>query len=314
MWEFAGTSLEGREHIHGLLSECPNLPAATEKEAWQTLADLGWQAGAVTLAESSLRRGVEEDPKSLALIARITHSLGDYEGATAVARAAIRKAEEVGDLDVLARAWSVVGHSATGKHQWAQAWTAYEQSLEAARRLGDPVRLAASMLNLGNIARLTAEFDLSRSLLEEANRLAKDAGHLVLRGSIAVDRASLEVECGRPHAAGPIVLEQLDGGSSTSTRRLLLFTVAGHALLAVGDAEHGARLIIYALGERRRSGAGRQNLEREAYEGYVAKAKSLLGEDGFARAARRGRLLDGRRAYALCKERLALLSEGMAYS
>ncbi len=99
----------------------------------------------------------------------IRERLGRLEEAEALYRTALRRAEEVGNLEAMGRAWNNLGAFFHRQGRKEEAEAAYREALRLARESREWVLTAVAMANL-------AELKEDRAALEEAIALLEEAG------------------------------------------------------------------------------------------------------------------------------------------
>jgi non-specific serine/threonine protein kinase len=183
--------------------------------------------------------------------------------------------------------------------------TLLEECLTAAQTIADrrlaEIMAGLALCNLAEVDRARGNHELATAHSEEGLRRLRDAGHiegmiaaLGLLGDLARDR-------GEHARALQLYREALDVGREHPGRRVVIEVIQakGIAMVAVGQAERGARLLGATEALRERIGLRYRVAENKvALEQAAAAARAALGEPAFTAAWSAGRTLQPRQAVA----------------
>jgi predicted ATPase len=215
---------------------------------------------------------------------------GDFVAARGHWEEATELARRTDAPDRLARASANLGSLALYEGDIPEAIRRYADAADHWREEGDGRWLSLATQNLGIAHSLAGEHDRAVELLRESLALAREAGDPAHLASTLRSLARALLLAGREPSDA---LEPLREGLALSVQLDERPGIAEslETLATVVEPQTGAELIGAAEAARDAAGAARQPDE----EGWVADAKGVLraalGDDGFAEAVRRGRVL-----------------------
>jgi predicted ATPase/DNA-binding CsgD family transcriptional regulator len=185
-WYAAGGLGEGLRWLEASLAVASDAPAALRVKAQQRAAWIVWEMGdgdrSQALFEASLAAADDDDHLSRfeALIGLSYRAL--RTGGPGLDVAAERMAEAIeharhdGTPGAFVEPLTAEGHLAKARGDIAQAWTHYEEALDAAREAGDVWGAGNALLQCGALALAAAEHARAEALLAESVRLSIESG------------------------------------------------------------------------------------------------------------------------------------------
>jgi len=176
-----------------------------------------------------------------------------------------------------------------------------EESIAIARDIGNPVRLAAGLTNLGQLESAAGDFDGATRALREALAIDREQGDLY---GMALDHQSLalvSLRAGRPGEARDLLSGTLDYVASSGNTSFLVNIAELSAAItaALGDALRAARLMGTAESIRKQAGLPSSDLEAARMEQYLALARAAVTAEAWAAELAAGRALTQPEAIAL---------------
>ncbi len=223
--------------------------------------------------------------------------LAEYQGDDDLALALLHESAEIsrerGDQWLLAMALNNIGnvHSSnddflTAESFWTQAYETWLE-MESEGVLNDVSGLAASVDNLGNVARLNGRLDEARELYLQGFELRQRAGNRALAAYSLVNLGALEVEAGNRAAALEIYHRGLKISSEMKDSFAVGYFLSGLAALAEPAA--AARLLGRWETLREELGVRLSSAERLEQGEVVAQAEAQIGHEAVAAAWAEGR-------------------------
>ncbi|MGZ4186903.1 MAG: tetratricopeptide repeat protein [Solirubrobacteraceae bacterium] len=167
----------------------------------------------------------------------------------------------------------------------------YAEAAQIWQELGDAWGESAMCQNRAIVLELLNRYDEALPLLERSVELARKAGDQMHIAQTVVDLAKLLLlsRVDDPRIA-PLMREGLELCGALGERRQIIECLEVLAVLSarMGAPETGAELIGAAAAERERAGAQGMLDERSIFDAAVHELEEALGQDGFARARDRG--------------------------
>jgi predicted ATPase len=238
---------------------------------------------------------------ALGLVARET---GDTERAEAYYREelAIFRTEQA--TDGLVFALYGVGDTACDRGDWSSAETFYTEALILAQSIHDLLSTGWARSNLGDVARLRGQLDMAQEHLEQALVELRKIDHLFGINWALMRLGNVMRLRGNYHSALELLLKALpwmidDGAQSATTCLESLAAVAARGPKQPRGAQYAVRLLGAANTLRAASGVVVWPCDRPDYEGTIAAARAILGQERFAIAWAEGEALQGEGAVAL---------------
>jgi predicted ATPase/DNA-binding XRE family transcriptional regulator len=272
-WFMRGHVSEGRRWLEDLLQQVGAAAPATRARALDALGELVYYQGdaarSMALHEAAYALHSSEGNAqgatwTLAHLARVALSLGEYQRATTLLDQVLPAHREHGDRHGLGWALSYVGYILQGQGDYAQEATRYEESLAVFQELGDKSGSSIQIANLANAARALGDYERAKQLYRE---------------SLSVRRAFVD-----------------------KFGFALCFEGLAVVAAAEGQPSRAARLFGAAQRLHEASGTPVYFVNRTAYDRTVADARAALGEEAFATAWAEGRAMELDDAVALALE------------
>lgn len=263
LWRYWVTSAQ-LERGHALAEAALALAPAPANERWRGRAI--WAAG------------------------QIAFRMGRYSESLAHADAGLAIAVAQGDAEQIAAG---LGLRAKGLHSTGypgQALLQYEQACEVARTLHNSAWLGTALNNLAELHRSEGNHARAQACYEEAIGIARQRQSPEGIFVPLCNLARLSLSCGHGERAHALLLESLQLASSAELKGMgedVLEVAAGLASVRQ-HYEHAARFAGAALSRMRESGSQREPVDEAFVAPLVEKARSALGNEGFAAAQAEG--------------------------
>ncbi len=159
-----------------------------------------------------------------------------------------------------------------------------EESIAIARDVGNPVRLAAGLTNLGQLESAAGDFDRAIGALQEALAIDHEQGDLL---GIALDHQSLalvSLRAGRPREARDLLTGTFDyvAGSGNTSFLVNIVELSAAITAALADPLRAARLAGAAESIRQQFGLPTTGLEAARIEQYLAPSRAAVTSEAWA--------------------------------
>ncbi|MFF9346775.1 BTAD domain-containing putative transcriptional regulator [Streptomyces sp. NPDC014734] len=154
------------------------------------------------------------------------------------------------------RVLNLLGWVLTEEGRTAEAIALLERSPDLARRAGDRLGEATALINLAVVQAEQGGLDTALEDCARAVDLAREEADAHTEMLALQHLARMQLTANRPQEALDSARTALDLGPEHEevARRILLLTVGGEAMLALGDEEEGIRLLDLAAVEAERAG------------------------------------------------------------
>jgi tetratricopeptide (TPR) repeat protein len=230
---------------------------------------------------------------ALAGIARVAHSLGDYERMRDAADACLELYRAIGDEPHTALALNFLGIALSNLGDIDGGIVCHEENAAISRRLGEGLRLSSALNNLGYCRLRRGQYDQARALFEDGLAVSREIGHRtgesVMLGNLGM-AALLE---GRPVDALAHLRSGLEIDRDLAYSEGVIYGVFGIAAALAGtdDAPEAAQLLGAADTAARAMAVELEPLELELHARVTAALQETLGRGGFADAHAAGQML-----------------------
>jgi tetratricopeptide (TPR) repeat protein len=223
----------------------------------------------------------------------INAAAGEFEAAR---RFGVRRAEvtrALGDDAETASALQSLANVSVHLGDRAEAARLYEEAAAHARAAGNRPALAAIVNNHGYLELLAGDAEAALASCSEAASLFAELEKPALGAGARLNVATALVALDRPAEAAAELGRALDAYLELEYEEGVSYCldVAAAASLAQGDARAAASLASAAAALREKSGVAPEPVEQRLHEETVTAARSELGDDAFADAAREGAAL-----------------------
>jgi tetratricopeptide (TPR) repeat protein len=163
------------------------------------------------------------------------------------------------------------------------ATTYYEEAVALHRQLGDTVRTAISLSNLGNTWYMRGDLPQAAALLEEAAALTREIGAKQYIAGVVSNLGEVVLGLGDIPRAASLYRESLELWDHVERHAhpAILAGLGGVAAIA-GQAEQAARLFGAATAISETLGVPLESLEQAALDQRTATVRETLGEVAFA--------------------------------
>ncbi len=234
----------------------------------------------------------------------VTTIQADYELALTRYENSLALFREMGDKRGTASVLSNLGRVAQFQSDYSKAHELYDQSLTLFHELGGKSNIALVQYSLGMLARYQEDYGRATSLLQESLAVFREVGEpekiavaLIGLGTVAQDQN----ECERAVA---LYKEGLALCQKSELRAAECFERLAKIACKQEQFKRTARLSGAAAALREAMGAPLQPFERISYDRDVGVVRAALGEEAFAAAWARGRVMTLEQAieYALGKD------------
>jgi DNA-binding CsgD family transcriptional regulator len=197
----------------------------------------------------------------------------------------------------------IQGETATALGKYKTAQLLLEESLTLARAAGDTFRIAATLNDLGELARCERHFAQAHAAYEESLSLWRELGSVREAPVTLHNLAYVFLYQGDVERAHALFRESLEAQRAQNSREGVLKDLLGFAALAstTGLAPESARLYAAAVANSGGNSAILWPPEKIEYEHYSGLARAKLSEAEFEAEQARGRALSMEQAieYAL---------------
>jgi hypothetical protein len=182
-----------------------------------------------------------------------------------------------------------------------------EAAIATRRRLGDRLREATTVHNLGLVRLEQGRREEARQAIEAALALARAHDDRVEIGEALADLSLIARDGGRIGDAWQLATEAVRVASRIGARGVLALALEATAALAGGeDPADGARIWAAASGLRTRTGYSLLRADRRRLEAEIEEARARCEPDVWERAWGEGSGLDEHEAARLALERSVL--------
>ena len=261
---------------------------------WATSDHL--REGAARIDEALGRAGDAPAPlraRALVGMARLAHSLGDYERMRASAQASLELFRELGDEPRTAMALNLLGIALSNLGDIDGGIVCHEENAAISRRLGDGMRLSSALNNLGYCRLRRGQHEQARALFEDGLAVSREVGHRtgesVMLGNLGL-AALLERRPGEAvgHFRAGLEIDRELGYTEGEIYGLLGIAAV---LAATGSATDAALLLGATDAAARASAVELEPLELEVHRRLTATLAEALGAERFADVHATGRAL-----------------------
>ncbi|HSS70810.1 MAG TPA: tetratricopeptide repeat protein [Casimicrobiaceae bacterium] len=230
--------------------------------------------------------------RALAAAGSLEYFMGLYADGQEHSRESLSIAEEIGDKERIATAFTLLGHLTVG-HDPAAARKHYEAALTLARELGDKRRLANILNGLGVLCIQQGDVDHAEPFYEEALRLDRERGEPDGVALGLVNLAVVSIHHGSSDRARELLLEALAIADEAGLKRsglIALFNSIGLATL-LGEWERAARLYGWTEAQREQMGLHREPSDDTYLTPCLVRVREALDPSAFHAAESAGRSL-----------------------
>ena len=227
--------------------------------------------------------------RALAGMARVAHSLGDYERMRESAEGSLALFRELGDESHVALSLNHLGIARSNLGDIEGGIVCHEENAAISRRIGDGLRLSSALNNLGYCRLRLGEYEAARALFEDGLAVSREIGHgtgeSVMLGNLGL-AALLEQ---RPAEALGHFRAALDIDRELGYTEGVIYGVVGlAAVLAATDREREAALLLGSGDAAARASAVElEPLELELHDRLAASLRERFA-DAYASGERLG--------------------------
>ncbi len=270
-WEARGHLSEGRRWLEAILAlgttpSTRNAPDGVPAVDWANLLHV---AGLLTKAQGDYHRAIELFEASLALRRRVDNTVG------------------------IAASLHNQGIIAYEQADYDRALLLHEEALSITRDLGMEYGLAYTLSTLGDVMRARHDYERAAALQMESLELFRNLGHSWGIARVLTSLADTERASGEHSRAGALYKEALAIQGSLGNKLGIASCLEGLAELAAmqGRPERVALLCAVAADLREDAGGPLPAADAARHEGTVARARTELGDEVFARTWAEGRVM-----------------------
>jgi predicted ATPase/DNA-binding SARP family transcriptional activator len=219
--------------------------------------------------------------KALTGMARVAHSLGDYERMRESAEGSLELFRELGDEPHVALSLNHLGIALSNLGDIQGGIVCHEENAAISRRNGDGLRLCSALNNHGYCLLRLGEYDAARALFEDGLAVSREVGHRtgesVMLGNLGL-AGLLE---GRPVEALGHIRAGLDIDRELGYTEGVIYGVVGlAAVLAASERESEAALLLGASDAAARASAVElEPLESEFHDRLSAALRDRFAAD-----------------------------------
>jgi predicted ATPase/transcriptional regulator with XRE-family HTH domain len=247
--------------------------------------------------EWALERTADADPlwrsRAFAGLSQVVWGQGDAEGAEPPAEAALAIARQIGDPELIALSFHLLGMIERVRARLDRAETLLEEARVRWRAFGTPTNEAMALNNLSGIARQRGDFQTSARLVEEALALFRSTGHASGTAMALSSVARLAADRGDDGHAVAAYHEALRHCAGIGERWVTASALSGLAALAAAheQPERAATLVGTVDARLDESGADLWPWDRRLYDRATVSVRSVLGAERSAALREAGRAL-----------------------
>jgi predicted ATPase/DNA-binding winged helix-turn-helix (wHTH) protein len=228
---------------------------------------------------------------ALAGVARVAHSLGDYERMRDAADACLELYRAIGDEPHTALALNFLGIALSNLGDIDGGIVCHEENAAISRRLGEGLRLSSALNNLGYCRLRRGQYEQAQAQFEVGLAVAREIGHRtgesVMLGNLGI-AALLQ---GRPDEALANLRAGLEIDRALGYSEGMIYGVFGIAAAIADDAPEAARLLGAADTAARTLAVELEPLELELHARVTAQLQQTLGRGPYADAHAAGQML-----------------------
>jgi predicted ATPase/DNA-binding SARP family transcriptional activator len=226
-------------------------------------------------------------------MARIAHSLGDYERMRASAQASLELYRELGDERRTAIALNLLGIALSNLGDIDGGIACHEENAAISGRLGDSMRLSSALNNLGYCRLRRGQHEQARSLFEDGLAVCRDIGHRTAESVMLGNLGLVALLEQRPGEAVGHFRAALEIDRQLGYVEGEIYGMVGIAavLAAIGSATDAALLLGAADAAAGESAVELEPLELEVHRRLTKTLTEALGAERFAEAHASGRAL-----------------------
>jgi tetratricopeptide (TPR) repeat protein len=213
---------------------------------------------------------------------------GDWETAIARSEEALRLAQPLGNVNVIAGCHHELGiNFDVSQTDYERARISYEEALRLRRQIGDLVGVAQTLNGMAGVAMAADEVGLARERLSEALDVARELGDKELIGGTLATLALLSFDEGGTNVdlqwVRSALRESLELVLETGNQIFVCGSLEGLARVehSVGNEIFAVRLLGGAAALRLRIGAPMMPEDQPAFDTVTAELRDALGGEQF---------------------------------
>ena len=316
-WFIRHHCTEGRSWLEQGLGWWERGDASVRAKALVALAAMEWMLGdyrhAVPALEEALRLyGALDDrlgvAESLNFLGSIAAQRGDVDRARVLLTEALdawhgtdAKRTAFESLDGL---MANLGSLSLHEGEYGEARRRFQEALAVAQELGDELRVAEHLFELGRTASAEDDHAAAEALFDQALPVARRLGYTRLVLALLVSRAKSARVQGELGEASMLLQEGLTQASSVGDRLAVLRCLeeAGAVAAAMGEGEHAAVLTGASDAIRDDLAMGLTVWESHHRERMLGESKAEIGSDRVQAALERGRAMSLEQAVAASED------------
>jgi ATP/maltotriose-dependent transcriptional regulator MalT len=244
--------------------------------------------------------------RALGNIANTERLLGDYDHAMSTFEQVVPLLREVGDKRNIALCLRNMGIIASGQGDSTKAQQLSQEALSIQRELGDKQSIATTLNGLGMMAVREGEYKAARAYSEECLELFRELGDRGGEARALYDMAQVVAEEGDYNTARSLLSEGLRIRYQQGTKRGVADSMRALAVVEKEQADPGRLVRLLAASEALSLALGVpiSERERQRYEPWLERARTMLGPEEFDAAWGEGKALTIEKAVALALEEL----------
>ncbi|HLK55671.1 MAG TPA: tetratricopeptide repeat protein, partial [Chthonomonadaceae bacterium] len=218
-------------------------------------------------------------------VGMLAHAQSDYVAAHAYFEESLAIRREIGDRSGIATSLNSLGNVAEIQGDYVVARAYFGESLTIRREIGDRQGIATALNNLGIVAFNQGDTVAARACFEESLKIQREIGN-------------------RPGMAGALGAFAMLIATETAAV-LASAAMADASEKAAAGMRGAARLFGAAQALQTQIGTPLPPRAQEECDRYIAQARSVLGEDGFAAVWEEGRTMAWEQAVAYALKEMA---------
>ena len=222
----------------------------------------------------------------------LAYRQGDYPRTAALCGSALSLAEQHDDAYAAAQALHFLAHVRQSNGEYDQATAMMERSVELYEQVKYPRGVANSVDCLGEVARTKGDYERAEILTARAMRLYDEIGDARGHSHLLHNLAFIRLHQGRGAEALDLFRQSLMSAQDLKSPRDLIMAIAGLAAASkAAPPERVARLLGAVAGLLDSSGVHLEPAEQAEFDETAASMRARLGDQTFAVAMERGRVM-----------------------
>ena len=305
-WFIRHHCTEGRAHLEHGLRRCTGGDPSVRAKALVALAAMDWMLGDYRSAVPALREALAlyrqlEDALGVAEALNFLGAIDAQMGEVSEARAHLTEALDAWQrtgarrtaFESLDGLIANLGSLSLFEGDYVEAGRQFQEALAIARDIGDDLRVAEHLFELGRTACAREDYPTAESLFDQALAVARRLGYMRLGLALLVSQAHAARIQGKVAQAAALLEQGLTDGIAVGDRLAILRCLEElrRVALSGGRAEQSALVTGAADAIREELAVGHRPAEADDRETLLSELRAELGPDRLEDQLRRGRAM-----------------------